>query len=110
MAREEANKMWHARSPLYVVGVIGIIIWNNPSKYAIVMEYMEKGKLTDIIKKGETSWNQKKIWICHIAEALDWLHHKLDLGRIVHGDVKMDNVLINKDDIAKVSSFTFIRF
>lgn len=50
--------------------------------------------LADLVK-GSTSIDEQQIatWFCDICEGLDYLHNK----GIVHGDVKLENVLLNSD-------------
>lgn len=69
----------------------------------IVMEFMDGGKLTDLIY--ETTFSEEEIAsICYeCLLALDYLHQN---GRI-HRDIKSDNVLISSNADIKLADFGF---
>jgi len=80
------------------------------SVFMIVTELMEKGTLKDIISKekdesGGLPIDQLLNYAINIAEAMVYVHH-VD---IIHRDLKADNILINKDDIAKVADLGLAR-
>ena len=56
-------------------------------KFYIVMEFADKGTLAN----QNMDWNEKRIWefLTQMASALNYLHQE----RIIHGDVKPDNIL-----------------
>ena len=56
-------------------------------KFYIVMEFADKGTLAN----QNMDWNEKRIWefLTQMASALNYLHQE----RIIHRDVKPDNIL-----------------
>ncbi|RUP47927.1 kinase-like domain-containing protein [Jimgerdemannia flammicorona] len=81
-----------------VIPVIGYYFTNSDSVLSIVMEYAENGNLMSFARKG----HMKGLWLLKvpsffanmcskIAETLNEIH-KL---RIIHGDMKASNVLID---------------
>jgi serine/threonine protein kinase len=74
--------------------------------YALVMEYMPKGALSNVLKNESLAWDIK----CRIgqdtAKGLNYLHHH----GIVHRDVKTDNVLLDENYKAKIADFGLSKF
>lgn len=61
----------------------------------LVLEYQQQGSLLgQILKNREFEEKQVKIIMEQLLLALDFIHQK----RIVHRDIKLDNVLINRID------------
>lgn len=78
-------------------------IYNNSIRI-LVMEYCAEGNFETQLKKSHDYYGSvepRLILIYHIAEGLDYLHNVL---KIVHRDLKADNILI-KDGVAKISDF-----
>jgi serine/threonine protein kinase len=75
----------------------------------IIMEYMERGSLKDLLAK-ETPLNLKMTlrMAIDIAQGMHYLHTRQP--RIIHGDLKTANILVNKDYNLKVSDFNFAKF
>jgi serine/threonine protein kinase len=55
-----------------------------------LMEYVERGELSDVIKNRSLPLNLVKHYIAEIVNALEHLHAK----HIVHRDLKPQNILI----------------
>ncbi len=67
----------------------------------IVMEYCAGGSVRDVIKRRKASQSEALGWIQTIAEALDFVHSK----KIVHHDIKPDNLLLTEGGTLKISDF-----
>jgi len=72
----------------------------------IVTELMEKGSLKDIIKReGAPSFEQTIQYAIDIADAMSYVHYY----GIIHRDLKCDNILVNRDNVAKVADLGLAR-
>ncbi|KAI8072940.1 kinase-like domain-containing protein [Gongronella butleri] len=69
----------------------------------VVMEYMEGGALTDIIENN-TMTEAQIATVC--LETIKGLHH-LHSQKIIHRDIKSDNVLLNMQGQVKISDFGY---
>jgi len=74
--------------------------FNSPHHCYVVMEYCNGGSLSDCLKKYGKPFPQEIIqhFMRQIVNGLKYIHSK----RIIHRDLKMDNILIkykNKDDL-----------
>ena len=74
--------------------------FNSPHHCYVVMEYCNGGSLSDCLKKYGKPFPQEIIqyFMRQIVEGLKYIHSK----RIIHRDIKMDNILIkykNKEDL-----------
>lgn len=67
----------------------------------IVMEYCAIGNLRDMLKKQRVVSSFAWKWIGIIAKTLQFVHEK----KIVHHDIKPDNILFTADRILKISDF-----
>jgi len=71
-------------------------------KYKFLMEYASKGNLQDIINSDF----DRKLRIKYSLNFLKGLTYLHDLG-YVHNDIKPSNILINRDNRAKLVDFAF---
>ena len=79
----------------------------------VIMEYMEGGCLTDILdavarsNTGEHSSplneNQMAYIVKETCQGLKFLHNK----KIIHRDIKSDNILLNSQGLVKITDFGF---
>lgn len=73
-------------------------------QYAIVMEFMSMGSLYQVLhSKQPLDWNIRMRIVNDIACGLAFLHKK----KILHGDIKSLNVLLNENFQAKLTDFGF---
>ncbi|CCH42723.1 Serine/threonine-protein kinase [Wickerhamomyces ciferrii] len=71
----------------------------------VVMEFMEGGSLTDVIENNENTIEEDQISsICfEVTKGLKFLHNK----KIIHRDIKSDNVLLDLKGNVKITDFGF---
>ncbi|TNV87738.1 hypothetical protein FGO68_gene16316 [Halteria grandinella] len=91
-------------------GVVKIIEYTEDSQYFnIAMEYVEGGSLQDWVLENKQNQYKEDVYrpiIVQLVEGLSFMHK---LG-IVHRDIKLDNILLNKDPITKKIEPKFVDF
>jgi len=70
-------------------------------RYFIAMEYVEGRTLGEKIRRGRTPLPELLEYLRQVAEALTRAH----AAGIVHRDLKPDNVMLTRDDVAKLLDF-----
>ncbi|KAJ3690078.1 hypothetical protein LUZ61_019242 [Rhynchospora tenuis] len=74
----------------------------------LVYEYLEKGSFSNVLYgsegERELNWAMRVKVIRGIAQALAYLHHDCT-PRIVHRDVKLNNILLNSEFEPRLSDF-----
>ncbi|KAI9894473.1 MAG: Protein kinase [Vezdaea aestivalis] len=76
----------------------------QPSELWVVMEYMEGGALTDVIDNNQDITEAQIATIC--SETCKGLEH-LHTQKIIHRDIKSDNVLLDATGAVKITDFGF---
>ncbi len=85
--------------PIYDVG-------NENGIYYIVMEYVDGITLKKYIdEKGSLEWREAVNIAIQICSAIEHAHSK----KIIHRDIKPQNILVTKNGIAKVTDFGIAR-
>jgi serine/threonine protein kinase len=79
----------------------------------IVMEYLEGMDLRQVIKQEQQKERQitlrdKISILVQVAEALAYIHNHFE-GKVVHGDIKPENIMVMPDKAAKLMDFAFSR-
>ncbi|KAJ3207867.1 Protein kinase [Entophlyctis luteolus] len=69
----------------------------------LILEYMEGGKLTDIIDDNKLTESQIAAICCEVVKGLIHLHKRA----IIHRDIKSDNVLVGRDGNIKLTDFGY---
>lgn len=71
-------------------------------KIYLVLEYMEKGSLFDLIrKKIKLSESEAFTIFIQVCTGLNYLHQ----NSLIHRDLKAENLLISQDDVIKICDF-----
>jgi len=96
---KEANILSAVHHP-YIVNVLEVFEENNTAY--IVMEYIKGCSLKYMLdKEGVLSENKVLKYVHQVGNALDFVHNK----NIVHLDIKPGNILIDRDDNARLIDF-----
>ena len=73
----------------------------------LVLEHASGGEVLDMImSKGKLTEDQARKYIRQIVSALDYCHSK----KIVHRDLKAENLLLDDEDNIKISDFGLSNF
>ncbi|CAM6127789.1 unnamed protein product [Calypogeia fissa] len=95
----------------YLVSFIGVCVGRG-SRRALVFEYMPNGNLFDRLHNLQDSeplsWQTRMVIAYQVACALEYLHEEASPS-IVHRDVQASNVLLQRDDSAKLAAFDVSR-
>ena len=68
----------------------------------IVMEYVNGNTVADrIVNLGKLSWKETSPVLCQLLEAIDHAHN----NGVIHLDIKPRNIMIDEEDIVKVTDF-----
>ncbi len=97
---KEAGAMAECNHP-NIVRLFGVCL--EEGKLALLMEYLEKGSLFDLLQNVQITllWSRRYTIAADIGNGLSYLHSQ----KIIHRDLKSLNILIAKDDTAKISDF-----
>ncbi|MEK7485199.1 MAG: FHA domain-containing serine/threonine-protein kinase [Planctomycetota bacterium] len=78
---------------------VGSCLLNEKEIHYFSMEYCEQGSLQDILGKvGKIHWKESIPMILQAAQGLAYAERK----KIVHRDIKPDNLMINEENILKI--------
>ncbi len=104
--KQEAQIILTLRHPSIVQFYLYDIYWNpsetNTGYPYIVMEYASKGSLRNMHPRGtRLPLEQMMIYVKQVSRALDYAHN----NRVMHLDVKPENILVNKQGKLLLSDF-----
>ncbi|KAI3908039.1 hypothetical protein MKW98_003684 [Papaver atlanticum] len=103
----EVNTISTLRHP-NIIRLLGHCAENN--QHLLVYEYMENGCLNQALfgsvnLKNKLSWPARLRICAGIAKGLAYLHSDNSKMKIVHRDIKLSNILLDKDLNPKISDF-----
>ncbi|ORX84002.1 aurora-related kinase 1 [Basidiobolus meristosporus CBS 931.73] len=97
--RREIEIQMHLRHP-NILRLFGYF-WDDDMIY-LMIEFAGKGELYKQLRKlGCFPEKQAAIFIAQIADSLDYLHSK----HVIHRDIKPENLLLDINDVVKLSDF-----
>ena len=76
--------------------------------YGMILEFMKHGTAKNFLIPNNNLRSKMKI-IWDVAAGMKYLH-SIKPHAVIHGDLKLENVLISEDEIAKVCDFGFSRW
>ncbi len=82
----------------------------TPPDLFMVLEWMARGSLSSLLLNDlstEISWTQRLKWSSDVAKGIEYLHSLKP--KIIHRDLRCDNVMVNEHNVAKVSEFGLSR-
>lgn len=95
----ELEKMMELRHPNIV-----LLLGYTENPLSLVIEYMEKGSLAEVIRSDEgfrkAELSDKLLMAQDIARGLAYIHTKM-----IHGDIKPHNILVNRGNQCKIADF-----
>ena len=68
--------------------------------YGLVLEFMEHGELIEYLQANKCDMELKLQMIRDVASGMNYLHSQTP--PVIHGDLKIENVLVGSDLKAKV--------
>mmetsp|Transcript_7962 Transcript_7962/g.7456 ORF Transcript_7962/g.7456 Transcript_7962/m.7456 type:complete len:115 (-) Transcript_7962:387-731(-) len=76
---------------------------SSHTAFFTVLEYAPNGDLFDFVRLGNLTQNDSMKIFEQILDGLEYLHSR----GIAHRDIKLENILVDKDNNAKISDFGF---
>ncbi|KAH9513067.1 hypothetical protein Btru_035742 [Bulinus truncatus] len=73
--------------------------------YWILTEFCSRGDLHGLLKHMDDSYIMARFFMCDVLSGLECLHQQC----IAHSDVKMKNILISDNNVAKLADFGFAK-
>ena len=102
--RNEAQVLWRLQHK-NVIKVFGVTKWDTC--YGVVLEEAEHN-LEDLViheKDKKISWAFRLKLFKEIAEGLSYLHYHNPKRAYIHGDLKLQNILLSDDLVVKIADF-----
>ncbi|KAJ3278195.1 hypothetical protein HK104_002574 [Borealophlyctis nickersoniae] len=97
--RREIEIQSHLRHP-HILRLYGYFY--DSKRVYLILEYAEKGELYKHLQKfSRFSEKVASMYICQLANALQYLHEK----NVIHRDIKPENLLIGGDGALKIADF-----
>jgi serine/threonine protein kinase len=97
-------------SGAYILKLYGFAIQEDETtgirKCLLVMEFMSRGSLANVIKQEKKISVRRKLEMaCHIASGMRKLHAR----HMIHRDIRPDNILVNENYVAKIGDMGIAR-
>uniref|UniRef100_H2YSL9 Protein kinase domain-containing protein n=1 Tax=Ciona savignyi TaxID=51511 RepID=H2YSL9_CIOSA len=89
-----------------IIRVHGVAVW--PKSLGLVLDYIPGGQLEELLGNWSIDplpWTVRLRISYETANGLSYLHNFSKEKRIVHGDIKPENILLTSDLHAKIADF-----
>ncbi|CAI9271951.1 unnamed protein product [Lactuca saligna] len=111
--KEEFENEVKLISDIHHRNLLRLLGWSREGSHLfLVLEYMPNGSLDQFLwgsKRGTLDWNQRYEIIFGIARGLAYLHNEFHV-KIIHRDIKSNNILLTDDFKPKIADFGLARF
>ena len=97
---EREIELWKPLDHDNLCRLVDVFIEEKEGKVGFIMEYAQNGDLLNLLSENELPFEVIKDYFLQLCEAVKYLHEK----GVVHGDIKLENILINEPRI-KLSDF-----
>lgn len=82
-------------------------IFKSRRRIYIFMEFASNGTISDFLKKnGALTESHACVWFTQSTDTFRFVHGQL---KIAHRDIKIDNILLDENDITKLTDFGFAK-
>ena len=101
---EKEIELWKPLDHDNLCRLLDVIVDEKEKKVAFIMEYAKDGDLLNLLSEKSLETEVIKEYFRQLCEAVNYLHGKL----VIHGDIKLENILLNESKI-KLSDFGLAR-
>ena len=101
---EKEIDLWKPLDHDNLCRLLDVIVDEKEKKVAFIMEYAKDGDLLNLLSEKSLETELIKEYFRQLCEAVKYLHGKL----VIHGDIKLENILLNGTKI-KLSDFGLAR-
>lgn len=98
------GKIMHRLNHDRILKLLGLIL--EDGNYSLVMEYMKKGNLMNVLKTVTVPFSVKARFIMEIIEGMCYLNEQ----HVIHKDLKPDNILVDDDFHIKIADLGVASF
>lgn len=102
---EREIELWKPLDHGNLCRLLDVFVCETEQKVYFVMEYAESGDLLTLLDKNTISIRAVKEYFKQMCQVVLYLHKE----GLVHGDIKLENILINSNDRVKLSDFGLAR-
>ena len=103
--KQEAEIQWELQHP-NIVTILALVF--EPGNYGVVLEFVEYGEVLDYIKDQNPDFKFKISIVYDVCLAMCYLHSLSP--PMIHGDLKVENILVGENLRAKICDFGFAQW
>ena len=81
-------------------------LYDRDGNIYLIMEYCEKGNLSNLLNGKPLKEKYAQKFMRQIVNALEYLF----INKIIHRDIKPQNIMVTNDNVLKLSDFGFAKF
>ncbi|KAG8937007.1 hypothetical protein FRC00_007293 [Tulasnella sp. 408] len=101
--RKRLNKetmIWMALNHPNIAPLLG---FNDDKAFCMISPWFENGNIDEYLRRTEPQPRERLHLVLQVASGVEYLHNLLPA--IVHGDLKPDNIVVDKHGIARIIDF-----